>query len=179
MSPNLSENSNNEHCPNSGNLQGSPTSLGKYLQCSVTFMWKIQFHYLPLIFSLLPPVTVSPLARRWTPGSRVGFPPSLTSQTRPLLLSALPGCPHTNPEHSSCGAWLTFSGGCLLLPCLPCGEEEMGTPGKLLPQKGLFPWPLKKYSSDGLLRIFCHFVFIYGFNKKSLIMMPFIICISI
>lgn len=96
-----------------------------------TFMWcfmgKILFHCLALTSSLLPPVTASPLAPWWTPGSRVEFPPSLTSWTLPFL-SALPGC--TNPEHPSCEVWLTFSRGLLNVLLLALWGGGNGNPRK-------------------------------------------------
>ena len=125
---------NNEHQSNFGNLQGSTAFLGKQLQCLTTFMGKILFPYVPLAFSLLPLVTVPPLVLCWAPGRRVGFPPSLASQTLPSLLTAQLGCP---PPPSSSLLWSLadfFSGEALTPRSLSCGEEVMGTPGRPSPQ---------------------------------------------
>lgn len=150
-------------------------------------MGKILFHCLALRFSLLPPVTVSPLALWWTPGSRVGFLPSLTSQILPLLLPAPAGCPHPNPEHPSCGAWLTFSRGLPNASLLSRWGGGNGNPrkaltpgkaGRALPlpfNKILLWWPAQNVSvvlflfmlSIKKTSLWCHSLFVSLSNKLT------------
>lgn len=157
--PTRSENKNNQHWSNLGNLQGSSTFLGNHLYA--VFYGENSVSLLGTDVFLTAPsdcVTTCPLTAPWEQGwvsSLSHQPNSAPSQHHLEVPTPTLSIPSVGPD------WL-FPGSCLMLHSLPCGEEAMGTPGRLLPQgrqEGLFPWPLKKYSSDILLRIFQLFCF--------------------
>lgn len=113
-------------------------------------------------------VTTCPLTDTWEEGW-VSSPSPQSNSASSLSTAWIP--PYQPWASLLC--WLfPRDSGCLMLHSLPHREETMGTPGRLLPQgrqEGLFSWPLKKYSSDGLLRIFLLLVlFIVSIRKSSL-----------